>query len=69
MMKNNLMKILMVLVALLSSFGAQAIRKVHTIGDSTMAPYDPSQTVTRGWGMYLQDFLTENLLVANYAHG
>lgn len=35
---------------------AQAI-KVHTIGDSTMAQYDPNSTVTRGWGMYLQQFL------------
>jgi lysophospholipase L1-like esterase len=32
--------------------------KVHTIGDSTMANYDESATVTRGWGMYLQQFLT-----------
>ncbi len=68
-MKQNLMKTFMVIAALIFSFGAQAIRKVHTIGDSTMAPYDPSQTVTRGWGMYLQDFLDANLLVVNYAHG
>ena len=27
-------------------------KKVHTLGDSTMAPYDESATVTRGWGMY-----------------
>lgn len=33
--------------------------KVHTIGDSTMANYDESATVTRGWGMYLQQFLND----------
>ena len=26
-------------------------KKVHTLGDSTMAPYNPEATVTRGWGM------------------
>jgi len=30
--------------------------KVHTIGDSTMAEYEESR-VTRGWGMFLQQFL------------
>lgn len=35
----------------------QAKGKVHTIGDSTMAFYDEGATVTRGWGMYLQQFL------------
>lgn len=32
-------------------------KKVHTIGDSTMANYDESATVTRGWCQYLQQFL------------
>lgn len=32
-------------------------KKVHTIGDSTMANYDENATVTRGWGMYLGLFL------------
>lgn len=31
-------------------------RKIHTIGDSTMANYDESTTVTRGWCQYLQQF-------------
>lgn len=52
---------------LLSSLIASAIvlcpvqadaKKVHTIGDSTMANYDESATVTRGWCQYLQQFLT-----------
>lgn len=32
-------------------------KKIHTIGDSTMANYDESATVTRGWCQYLQQFL------------
>jgi lysophospholipase L1-like esterase len=43
-------------------------RKVHTCGDSTMAPYDPAATVTRGWGMYLQQFI-DGLTTVNYARG
>lgn len=54
--------------ALMTIFiGAQA-QKVHTIGDSTMAPYDPETTVTRGWAMYLQQFFDE-ITVVNYAKG
>lgn len=37
---------------------SQAAKKVHTIGDSTMANYDENATVTRGWCQYLQQFLT-----------
>lgn len=39
-------------------------QKVHTIGDSTMANYDEETTVTRGWAMYLQQFL-DGILVNN----
>lgn len=45
----------------------QAI-KVHTIGDSTMAQYDPNSTVTRGWGQYLQQFL-DGVTVNNRGKG
>lgn len=34
-----------------------AKKKIHTIGDSTMANYDENATVTRGWCQYLQQFL------------
>ena len=44
-------------------------KKVHTLGDSTMAPYDESATVTRGWGMYFGDFLTNGWSSINYARG
>lgn len=43
-------------------------QKVFTCGDSTMAPYEESTTVTRGWGMYLQQFI-KNYTVHNYARG
>ena len=50
----------------LTSLGA---KKVHTLGDSTMAPYDESATVTRGWGMYFGNFLTNGWTSVNYAKG
>jgi hypothetical protein len=40
-----------------SALTLSATPKVHTIGDSTMADYDESKTVTRGWCQYLQQFL------------
>ncbi|MBP5418403.1 MAG: hypothetical protein J6Y72_01120 [Bacteroidales bacterium] len=48
------------------SYGAG---KVHTLGDSTMATYDESATVTRGWGMYFGNFLTNGWTSINYAKG
>lgn len=44
-------------------------KKVHTLGDSTMAPYDESATVTRGWGMFFGNFLTNGWTSINYAKG
>ena len=34
-----------------------------------MAPYDESATVTRGWGMYFGNFLTNGWTSVNYAKG
>ena len=48
---------------------ATTAKKVHTLGDSTMAPYEESQTVTRGWGMYFGNFLTNGWTSVNYARG
>ena len=48
---------------------AAGARRVHTLGDSTMAPYDESTTVTRGWGMYFGNFLTDGWTSTNYAKG
>ena len=56
-----------VLAMLLGS--ASYAKRVHTLGDSTMAPYDESATVTRGWGMYFGQFLTNGWTSVNYAKG
>ena len=42
-------------------------RKVHTIGDSTMATYDPNTTVTRGWGQMFQQSFKGDVTVNNRA--
>ena len=60
--------LLLVLVFLAHVLGLPA-KKVHTIGDSTMAPYDENTTVTRGWGMYFGNFLTDGWTSVNYAKG
>ena len=39
--------------------------KVHTIGDSTMADYDPNTTDKRGWGMYLGSFFDPAFVTVN----
>ena len=59
--------LLMTLVVMLCT--ASYAKKVHTLGDSTMAPYDESATVTRGWGMYFGNFLTNGWTSINYAKG
>ncbi|MBQ8464222.1 MAG: Ig-like domain-containing protein [Prevotella sp.] len=64
---KKLMYVMMALLLTLSS-GMQA-KKVHTLGDSTMAPYDESATNTRGWGMYFGNFLTNGWTSVNYAKG
>ena len=63
-MKKTLLFLLMTIVTVLGS-----AKKVHTLGDSTMAPYDESATVTRGWGMYFGNFLTNGWTSINYAKG
>ena len=59
--------LMMSLVTLLAVTGSA--KKVHTLGDSTMAPYDEKATVTRGWGMYFGQFLTNGWTSINYAKG
>ena len=59
----------MLLLAMAVSTAAIGAKKVHTLGDSTMAPYDESATVTRGWGMYFGQFLTDGWTSVNYAKG
>ena len=68
-MKQTLSKLMLLMLTLLMVVGVQGAKKVHMLGDSTMAPYDPSATITRGWGMYFGDFLTNGWTSTNYALG
>lgn len=56
-------------LALMAGSITTGAKKVHTLGDSTMAPYDESATVTRGWGMYFGNFLANGWTSINYARG
>ena len=66
-MKTKLFALITLALMLLTV--AVSAKKVHTLGDSTMAPYDESATVTRGWGMYFGNFLTNGWTSVNYAKG
>ena len=59
----------MLAVAAVLVLGNLQAGKVHTLGDSTMAPYDESATNTRGWGMYFGNFLSNGWTSVNYAKG
>lgn len=52
-------RILSTFIASAMALGTMSVdaKKIHTIGDSTMANYDESSTITRGWCQYLQQFL------------
>ncbi len=56
-------------MALLLGTVSIGAKKVHTLGDSTMATYQEGQTVTRGWGQYFSYFLTNGWTSVNYALG
>lgn len=62
----NLFKSTLLAAGMLVSMSMMAI-KVHTIGDSTMATYSESTTVTRGWGQMFQQFFTDAVTVNNRA--
>ena len=53
------------LVALMGLPTAEAVIKVHTIGDSTMAEYDENTTDKRGWCMYLESFFNAEQVKVN----
>lgn len=67
-MKNTIRGLLLAACMLAGTLWANNPVKVHTLGDSTMANYDENATVTRGWGMYVQQFL-EGATSINYAKG
>ena len=60
---------LLVVAMILGIVASAGAKKVHTLGDSTMAPYTESETNTRGWGMYFGNFLTNGWTSVNYAKG
>ncbi|MBO6098855.1 MAG: hypothetical protein J6P01_01745, partial [Prevotella sp.] len=66
---KQLTKFMFAFLTMLCVNMSMSAKKVHTLGDSTMAPYDESATVTRGWGMYFGDFLTNGWTSINYAKG
>lgn len=68
-MKQKLLSFMFLAATLLSLGNMQAAKKVHTLGDSTMAPYDESTETKRGWGMYFGNFLTDGWTSVNYAKG
>ena len=68
-MRQLLTRGLLLVAALLTLGSAQAAKKVHTIGDSTMANYDENTETKRGWGMYFGNFLTNGWTSVNYAKG
>ena len=55
----------LLLAAMMSLPMAQAVIKVHTIGDSTMEQYNESTTDKRGWATYLGAFFDETQVVVN----
>ena len=59
----------MLLMSAIFVLGGLKAKKVHTLGDSTMAFYNESTTNTRGWGMYFGNFLTNGWTSVNYARG
>ena len=66
-MKSKFYGLLALLLMLCAIVGSA--KKVHTLGDSTMASYNENATNTRGWGMYFGNFLTNGWTSVNYAKG
>ncbi|MBO7051369.1 MAG: Ig-like domain-containing protein [Prevotella sp.] len=67
-LKHFFWMLMLAFLITIPSMNASA-KKVHTLGDSTMAPYDENVTNTRGWGMYFGNFLTNGWTSVNYAKG
>lgn len=59
------LSILLAFTVQFSIFIASAAVRVHTIGDSTMADYNPSATDKRGWCTYLGLFFDSTFVTVN----
>ena len=67
-MKNARLMIVALLAFALSSFDAGHKTTIFMIGDSTMANKDTSgDKQERGWGMVLQSYFTDDIVVENHA--
>ena len=64
-MKSILSKLFIGAFVFCSMISANAQITLHTIGDSTMANYDPSTSDIRGWGMMFQQFFNSGVIVNN----
>ncbi len=67
-MRKTFLRAIIVALSLLTIGTVQGAKKVHTLGDSTMAPYNDTEQ-KRGWGMYFGNFLTNGWTAINYAKG
>lgn len=66
-MKKNLTLILFAMLTLVVMTSSNKHFTIFMIGDSTMANKDIKKGPERGWGMALQGFFTENVVVDNHA--
>ncbi|SHG63181.1 Por secretion system C-terminal sorting domain-containing protein [Flavobacterium fluvii] len=64
-MKTLLSRLFISAFVFCSIISANAQITLHTIGDSTMANYDPSTSDIRGWGMMFQQFFNSGVVVNN----
>ncbi|PXY38802.1 hypothetical protein DMB65_20995 [Flavobacterium cheongpyeongense] len=64
-MKSILSKLFIIAFVFCSIISAKAQITIHTIGDSTMATYDPNTSDIRGWGMMFQQFFNSGVTVNN----
>lgn len=62
---KSILKFFMIVFAFTSFTAAKAQITIHTIGDSTMATYDPNTSDIRGWGMMFQPFFTSDIIINN----
>ena len=67
-MKIKVQHIIIIVLAVLAMSATKHKTTIFMIGDSTMAnkPYD-NEKPERGWGMALQGFFTDDIVVDNHA--
>lgn len=66
-MKSTIPKLYLIVFLFCTIITAKAQITLHTIGDSTMATYDPNTSDIRGWGMMFQQFFNSGVVVNNRA--